>query len=118
MHELPVTQSLLDIALRHAGQAGARRVTDLFIVVGELSSMIDDSVQFYWDILSRGTMAEGARLHFKRIPAEMQCMVCAQIYRPGRDDFACPACGSVGAKIIAGEELFLDAIDVENGKEP
>jgi hydrogenase nickel incorporation protein HypA/HybF len=60
MHELMVTESILEIALRHAGQAGAVRVTDLFLVVGDLSSIVDDSVQFYWDFVSEGTAAEGA----------------------------------------------------------
>ncbi|MGD8998651.1 MAG: hydrogenase maturation nickel metallochaperone HypA, partial [Anaerolineae bacterium] len=67
MHELSVTESLLEIALRHAARAGAARITRLNIVVGELSSIVDESVQFYWDIVSRGTMAEGAELHFERV---------------------------------------------------
>ncbi|HAX69543.1 MAG TPA: hydrogenase maturation nickel metallochaperone HypA, partial [Anaerolineae bacterium] len=48
MHELPVTQSLLKIALDHAEKANAKQITALNIVMGELSSMVDDSIQFYW----------------------------------------------------------------------
>ncbi|MCJ7724498.1 MAG: hydrogenase maturation nickel metallochaperone HypA, partial [Anaerolineales bacterium] len=67
MHELSVTQSVLEIALRHARQNNARRITDLYLVIGELASIVDDSVQFYWDMISKDTIAEGARLHFKRL---------------------------------------------------
>jgi len=111
MHELPVTQSILDIALRHAE---GKRITDIHIVMGELSTLIDDSIQFYWDMIAKNTVAEGAKLHFRRVPAEFQCMVCFEKYHPTGEEFSCPYCGSVGAKIIAGEEFFMEAIDVED----
>jgi hydrogenase nickel incorporation protein HypA/HybF len=112
MHEFSVTQAILDIALRHAAD---RRITDIYLVVGELSSIVDESVQFYWDLIAKDTPAEGARLHFRRVPAELQCMVCFQKYRPEGQQLVCPFCGSVGAKILAGEEFYLEAIDVEGG---
>ncbi len=111
MHELPVTQSILKIALQHA--EGAKRITDIYLVMGELSTNVDDSIQFYWDIIAKDTPAEGAQLHFRRVPAELQCMACFEKYRPGDGELLCPNCGSVGAKIIAGEEFFVEAIDVE-----
>jgi hydrogenase nickel incorporation protein HypA/HybF len=110
MHELPITQSILEIALRHAD---GKRVTDIHLVMGELSKVVDESVQFYWDIVAQDTNARGAQLHFRRVPAEFQCMVCFEKYRPEGEEFSCPHCKSVGAKIIAGEEFFVEAIDVE-----
>lgn len=113
MHELSVTQSLLDISLQHAEKANAKQITDLYIVMGELSSMVDDSVQFYWDIIAKGTIAEHAQLHFRRVPAELQCNTCGEKYHPTEKELICPKCGGVGAKIIAGEEFALESIDVE-----
>lgn len=113
MHELPVTQSILKIALDHAEKANAKRITDLHIVMGELSSMVDDSIQFYWEIIAKDTIAQNATLHFRRVPAELQCMTCFTKYNPGNGELVCPQCGGVGAKIIAGEEFSLEAIDVE-----
>jgi len=58
MHELAVTEGLLEICLRHAEEARAKRVTDLYLVIGELSSIVDDSIQFYWEMISLDTLAE------------------------------------------------------------
>jgi hydrogenase nickel incorporation protein HypA/HybF len=78
MHELPVTQSILKIALEHAGKANSKCITDLHVVTAELSSMVDDSIQFYWDIIAKDTIAEGATLHFRRVAVEMQCRSCSE----------------------------------------
>lgn len=113
MHELPVTQSILDITLRHARENNARRVRSIFLVIGQLSSIIDNSIQFYWDMMSEGTLAEGAQLHFRRIPAELLCMACGKQYQPPPGELACPNCDSMQARVIAGEEFFMEAIDIE-----
>jgi len=113
MHELAVTQSILKIALQHAEKANAKRVTDLNIVMGEFSKMVDDSIQFYWDIIAKDTIAEKATLHFRRVPAEFQCLSCSEKYNPDDEEFICPKCGSARVKIVAGEEFLLESIDVE-----
>lgn len=112
MHELAVTEQIKEIALRHAEAAGAERITDLYLVIGDLSSIVDDSVQFYWDFVSEGTAAAGARLHFRRIRAEIACQECGHHYTPD-EGLLCPRCDSDHVRIVAGEEFYLEAIDVE-----
>ena len=94
MHELAVTQSLLDLAVRKANEHHARRVTDLNLVIGRLASIVDDSVQFYWDAISQGTICEGAQLHFERVPAKLFCLSCSETYLMPQDLIPCPKCGS------------------------
>jgi hydrogenase nickel incorporation protein HypA/HybF len=113
MHELAVTQSILEICLRHADEASAAKITDINLVVGQFSSIVDDSVQFYWDMIAEGTIAQGAVLHFNRIPGEMTCRACGHIFQPTDRTFACPACGSVAVRITRGEEFRVESIDVE-----
>ena len=113
MHELSVTESLLNLAVRHAQQAGATRVTDLYLVIGQLSSLVDDSVQFYWDMISEGTLCEKARLHFERVPAKFQCLDCNETYQLPGELIACPHCQGERLKVIAGDEFRLDYIEVE-----
>jgi hydrogenase nickel incorporation protein HypA/HybF len=113
MHELSVTQSLLEIALRHADEAGAQRIVQLNVVIGELASIVDDSVQFYWDIVSQDTIAEGARLHFERTPGVLRCTVCSHTFPLNGKSYACPACGETQVVAVGGDEFRLDSIEVE-----
>lgn len=114
MHELPITQSIVEIAVRHAKQANARRVTDIYLVIGQLSSVIDDSVLFYWDIISEGTICEGARVHFDRIPAKLRCLECKHTFAIPHDLTPCTNCSSTLVKIIAGKEFRLESIEIED----
>jgi hydrogenase nickel incorporation protein HypA/HybF len=113
MHELPIAENILEIALKYAEKSDAQHITSLYLVMGQFSSIIDDSIQFYWDIIAKGTIAEGAILNFKRIPASIQCLECSLRFTPGLDDFSCPGCGSSKIKIVTGNEFFLEAIDIE-----
>jgi hydrogenase nickel incorporation protein HypA/HybF len=113
MHELAVTQSVLEITLRRASEEGASRVTDLYLVVGDLSSIVDDSVQFYWDIIAADTLAAGAALHFRRVPVEFECTACGRHYAPSPEQWACPGCGALAPRVVAGEEFYVEAMDIE-----
>ncbi len=113
MHELSITQSLLELALEHAEAAGARRVTDLHLVIGDLSSVLDGCVQFYWDVITEGTMASGSRLHFQRVAAELRCQDCGASCALGEIEAACPQCGGSRLQITAGDEFYLDSIEIE-----
>jgi len=113
MHELSVTESILEISLRHAKNANAKRVTNLYLVIGQLASIVDDSVQFYWDIVSKETIADGSILHFRRLPATLACLDCNHQYSPGSNGFSCPSCYSDHVKVVSGDEFYMEAIDVE-----
>jgi hydrogenase nickel incorporation protein HypA/HybF len=113
MHELPITENILEISLRHAQQANARKIITIYLTIGELASIVDDSVQFYWEIIAKDTIAEDASLKFKRIPAMLQCQECSLRFAPSEDDFSCPDCNSLKVKVVSGNEFYLEAIDVE-----
>ncbi len=113
MHELAVTESILDIAVKYAEQAQASRVTDLYIVVGRLSSIVDDSVQFYWEIVTQDSICAGSKLHFQRVPAELMCLDCGNTYQFEGEMCPCPACDSVKVKVTSGDQFYLDSIEIE-----
>ncbi len=113
MHELSVTESVLEIACKHAEKAQAKKVTDIFLEIGRLSSIIDDSVQFYWDIISKDTLCEDAKLHFKRVPAQLICTECSHEYTLEEELMPCPNCGSARIKVLSGDEFNLDSIEIQ-----
>jgi hydrogenase nickel incorporation protein HypA/HybF len=114
MHELAVTENILEIATRHGLQAQAKRVTDIYIDIGKLSSIVDDSIQFYWDIISEDTICLGAKLHFQRLPAKIKCLSCENIFELDDGLAPCPSCGSAQISVISGEEFSLQSIDIES----
>jgi len=113
MHELPITEDILRIVSTHAAKAGAQRVTHIHLVIGELTSFLDDSIQFYFDLLSPQTIAEGASLHFQRIRTRFRCRKCAHEFEPEGRKWTCPACGALAGEVIAGKEFYVDSIEVE-----
>lgn len=113
MHEMSVTQSILDIAIKHAQQAGALRIRQINLIIGEMSGIVDDSVQFYFDFLSKDTMAEGAKLAFDRRPAVYRCHECETTYGPQGLDWTCPACGALAFEVLSGREFRVESIEVD-----
>ncbi len=115
MHELAVTQGILSVALEAAHRAGARRIDAIDLVIGDLASIVDDSVQFYFDILARGSPAEGAALRFRRVPAEGRCFACGAQFTIGPTLVAaCPVCDSGQLLITGGREFYVESIEVDN----
>lgn len=112
MHELSITENILEIVLKHAKDSEAKEVKTIHLVIGQLSSVVDDCVQFYWDIISKDTIAEHATLNFKRVEARLECQECHHHYDLGKELQPCPNCGSCHVNFIAGTEFYLESIDI------
>ncbi len=113
MHELPITRSLLDLALHHAENAGGGRITVLHLEVGRLSGVIDRFVQFYWDIVTEGTPAEGSKLDFEHVEIGMECDGCGTRFTPDGRAYTCPTCSSTDVRVVDGDQFHLVSIDLE-----
>ena len=113
MHELSITQGIFDLVIDEANKAGARKVQKINLVVGEMSGIVDDCVEFYFEILSKDSIAEGAVLSFQKVPIKAHCRDCGREFTLKEFDWACPYCQSDGIEITAGKELFVESIEVE-----
>ncbi|MGQ9683944.1 MAG: hydrogenase maturation nickel metallochaperone HypA [Anaerolineae bacterium] len=112
MHELSVTQNLLAVVLEHAEKASAERVIAVRLCIGELAGIVEESLQFCFDLLSEKTLAAGARLVFHKVPLRLQCRTCGLQFEPGEGEWLCP-CGAVGGAVVAGREFTIESIEVQ-----
>lgn len=113
MHELAVTESLLKTATEYALKNEAKKVSSLNLLIGELSGIVDDSVQFYWDIISADTICSQAVLNIERRSAKFKCQTCQNEYEMEGELSPCPLCGSVNIRVISGDEFLLQSIEIE-----
>lgn len=113
MHELGVTENIVNITLAKAGEAQANKVIQINLVVGELSGFVPDCIQFYFDSLSKNTIAQGAALHFESVPAQLRCRDCSTIFHPQDTLWSCPKCGGQSVEIFKGRELYIESVEVE-----
>ena len=116
MHELPITESILKIVLKHAGVNDVRKVKVIHLEVGRLSDLEDEWIQRYFNYLSKGTLAEGAKIEIERTPIVMRCNGCSASYEwelAKMDDVICPACGGKGGTLLSGREYTIKEIEVE-----
>ncbi|MDF2985306.1 MAG: hydrogenase nickel insertion protein HypA [Eubacterium sp.] len=113
MHEYAVTQSMLNIALNEAKRAGASKILEIRLVIGDLSTILDDSVQMYFDIMSEGTVAQGAKLIFNRVKAEFKCKECGEIFVKPSKGFDCPKCGGLGTPTERGKEFYIESLEID-----
>ncbi len=84
---------------------GSVQIASVQVAVGELVPLSNEQIHAQWQ---EGPLAH-VILNIRRVPAEQQCMVCFQKYHPNQKEVACPYCGANGAKVISGEEFFLEA---------
>jgi len=113
MHELGVTENIVNIAVAKAGEAQASKVLKINLVIGELSGFVPDCIQFYFDTLSKDTVAQGAALHFETVTTELRCRNCSAVFRPQDTLWSCPTCGSQSVEISKGRELYIESLEVE-----
>jgi hydrogenase nickel incorporation protein HypA/HybF len=110
MHELSIATAVLNTACKHAAE---RPVSVVSLRVGRLRQVVPDSLRFYFEIVARDTVCEGARLELAEIELQLHCRECATRWSPELPVFRCPDCGSADCTIEAGEELEVDYIEVE-----
>lgn len=115
MHELAVTESILQVVLRHARAGGASKVVSVGLRIGEVSDLLDEWVQRYFDHLSRGTIAEGAVVRIERSPAMFRCGDCGNLFPADprqREEVRCGRCASEKTFFVSGREYLVQQIEV------
>ena len=114
MHELSVMSNILDIVQEHANKNGAAKVLKVNLKIGDLSDIIPEWAQTYFDMLSKDTIADGAALSIEKVPVTVTCNSCknTHTFLDKNWSFTCVKCESADIEITAGREFFITSIEI------
>lgn len=114
MHELSLSSAILDTAVRHAK---GRQVSAVELTVGVLRQVVPSSLEFYWEIVTRGTVCEGSKLELTQVEATISCNSCATEWTLDDPIFACPSCKSTSVEVLTGTEFMVESLDISDKEE-
>ena len=109
-----ITQGILDASFLAAQKAGATRITEICVSIGELTEVVDFALQFAFEALTPDTMAEGAVLTITMVSAKSRCRDCELEFEHDRFEMLCPSCGSLNVEPLQGREMQIDSIEADN----
>ncbi len=109
MHELGITQNIVEIATEHAQGAKIRRIT---LEIGLLTAVMPDAIRFCFDVCAQDTPLAEATLEIMERPGIGQCRLCGQKIELDQPFGVCD-CGSMQIDIIQGEELTIKELETE-----
>lgn len=105
-----MSSAIVDTAVKHAA---GRRVTLVSVRLGHLRQIVPDSLAFYFDLVARETVCDGARLEYEIVPARLRCEPCAHEWGVSEPAFRCPRCDGARVVVLSGEELEVESIEVD-----
>ncbi|MGI6204852.1 MAG: hydrogenase maturation nickel metallochaperone HypA [Anaerovoracaceae bacterium] len=113
MHELPITEHIVKMAETHCRENGGSRVLRINLVCGDYSGFVPESIHMYFDIITEGTMCEGAEVDIRRVKPKLRCPNCGTLFERELFSFACPECGTDGEPTDIGKEFYIESIEIE-----
>ena len=114
MHELSIAQEILGIVNQYVPEPTENYVKSVKVKVGKMSNILIDSLAFCFEAIIHNTPLMGAKLEIIEIPVSINCNLCNTTSEIEPPVFACPECGSNQIKIIAGTDLRVDEIEIND----
>jgi hydrogenase nickel incorporation protein HypA/HybF len=113
MHEMSLCAGILQILEEQARTQGFRRVKTVWLELGGLAGVELEAMRFGFDVVMRGSLAEGARLEVIEVPGEAWCLQCRKTVAVNQRFDACPDCGGYELQLTAGEEMRIRELEVQ-----
>lgn len=113
MHEMSLCESIVQIIEDNARNQGFSRVRTVWLEIGELSGVEMEAMRFGFEVISRDTMADGARLEIVELPGLAWCMQCQKTVPTHRRFDPCPECGGFQLQVTGGDEMRIKELEVE-----
>ncbi len=105
MHELALSEGILDILTAQSRDARIGRVTRVVLEIGVLSGVEPEALRFCFDAVTRNSLADGAELHIESVGARGCCGACGREFPMAGFLEPCPHCAAYGVQPVAGMEL-------------
>jgi len=105
MHELSLSESIVELVAARARREGMRRITVVTVEVGAGAAVDSGALTFCFPIVAEGTAAEGAALKMVHVPLQAVCNGCGQSWQPVDIASVCPACHSADRRITNGRQM-------------
>ncbi len=114
MHEFSIVQSILDTVTDYAHQNGAVSVNRIVIRAGAISGIEPHLLQTAFETFREHTVCSGATLEIIIEPIKVECNSCSEVTENTMPLFRCPSCSSTDVRILSGEDLILERIEMES----
>ena len=111
MHELSITRNVIAIV---AERASGQRVIRVRLAIGALAAIMPEAIRFCFDLCAKDTVAEGAALEIQEMPGRGLCAACGADVAVSAPVGRCPECGSLGLRLVGGQEMLIKEMEVES----
>ena len=111
MHGIGISEDILKIVKKRAKEEGLTKVSKLKIKIGEMYMVGEEEILKTFDMVSKGTIAEGASLKVDVVPIAIKCSECDKIIKGNQFSLSCPNCNSMNLDVLSGEELIVEGIE-------
>lgn len=119
MHEFSVTSQIVQSVLAEADKRGAKKVTEVDLIIGKLTFLGLEQVRFAYEALTKGTIMDGSKLVIEEQDGVVKCSNCGYeggfkyeddpLYHVPVPTLKCPQCGNM-VNIVAGKECIIQSI--------
>ena len=113
MHEMAIAEGILHIALDTVRKNRGKTIREIGLLIGEMSGVETEALEFSFQMLAKGTMAEDAKLSIKRVPITGRCNKCGKEFHVEHYDFWCPACKDGVLTLLSGREMQVEYLEVD-----
>ena len=113
MHELSITQSILDYSLSEEKKHGGVKIREIRLLLGPFSGIVPECIQMYMDLLAEGTIAQGVKIKATTLPLKVRCRDCGKESEITRRHIACPFCESLRLEILSSNDFIIDSLEVD-----
>lgn len=113
MHEISIVESLVDIVKNVAEENNLKKIEKLHLCIGDMRQIVPEALLFAFEIVGKGTVAEGAVVEISHIAASGRCESCSSTFAVEEFCFICPVCSSGKVSVVQGKELYIDSLEGE-----